>query len=72
MDGAQAKAAAGRDPGRRYCPACEADITRVCSWFALPLGVQMLTVSVLPELCPECAHPLRPPPAAPSRVQRPS
>ncbi len=72
MDAVGGGSPPAKDPRRRYCPECGADITRSCSWFALPLGPQLLTVSVIPEACPECSAPLRPPPAPVSRVQRPS
>lgn len=72
MAGSSEPSAPPRDPRRRYCPECGADITRSCSWFALPTGPGLLTISILPELCPECGHLLRPAPSPVVRPGRPS
>ncbi len=57
-----------RDPQRVYCRACGADISRCCSWLTLPLGPVAAAVLVIPLVCPECNHVLRP---RPSPIARP-
>lgn len=72
MDEVAADRKVMRDPRRVYCPGCDADISRVCSWFVIAVAGAVQRVNIHPHVCPECNSPINPQLPAVIRARKPS